>query len=211
MTATEIITSFETQVSDVTELSTSEELALLNRVYQRVCNDRPWEFLKATATGTITNSGSSYYLTLPDDFAYFYENFDYTDNAISTQINSGNRVVLVGSNYAPYYIVNYADRGQYRNRGGYAYLDIANNRLYFTGPTSGTYELNYIKVPETLTASDEPVFPARFQDILVYGMAVENDIIQLSDKAKSYAPENQELYNQYLADMALWNSNLQNY
>ena len=46
MTAQEIIAAFELKVDDSTELSTSEELALLNRVYQLVCDERPWEILK---------------------------------------------------------------------------------------------------------------------------------------------------------------------
>lgn len=211
-TATELITTFELQVSDVTELSSSEELALLNRIYQRVCNDRPWEFLKTNATGTMSGSGvDGYYITLPSDFAYFYENYSWTDNAYSTEINQAPKVIFVGSNLAPYKIVNYSDRRQYLGSAGYAYVDLANSKIVFTGtPVATTYSMDYIKVPATLTAGSTPVIPTRFQDILVYGMATENDVLQLSDKAKSYAPENLGLYESYLSDMALWNSNLIN-
>lgn len=211
-TATELITTFELQVNDVTELSTSEELALMNRIYQRVCNDRPWEFLKINATGTMSGSGTDgYYITVPSDFGYFYENFDWTDNAISSQMNASPKVIYVGTERTPYQIVNYSDRYKYLGSTGYCYLDLANSKIYFTGtPTSTTYSMDYIKVPETLTGGSTPVIPTRFQDILVYGMAAENEIIQLSPKAKSYAPENLTLYQQYLADMALWNARLIN-
>ena len=75
-TATELITIFELQVNDVTELSTSEELLVMNRIYQRVCSDRPWEFLKTSETGTLLGSGTDgFYITIPSDFGYFYENF----------------------------------------------------------------------------------------------------------------------------------------
>ena len=81
--------------------------------------------------------------------------------------------------------------------------------LYFTGiPTDTTYSFDYIKIPDALTGATSPVIPSRFQDILIYGMAVENEIQQLSPKATSYAQENQGRYNSYILDMAYWNSNL---
>ena len=210
-TATEIITNFELMVNDVTELSTSEELMLMNRIYQRVCNDRPWEFLKTNATGTMSGSGvDGYYITLPDDFAYFYENYNWTDNAYSTEINQAPKVIFVGTSFTPYRIVNYSDRRQYLGSAGYAYVDLANSKIVFTGtPVSTTYSMDYIKVPATLVGASTPVIPTRFQDILVYGMAFTNDIMQLSDKAKSYAPENRALYEEMLEDLALWNAQFQ--
>jgi len=209
-TATEIITRFELQVSDITELSTSEELYVLNRVYNKVCGDRPWEFLKTPASGTMSGSGvDGYYITVPDDFAFFSPNYAYTDNAISTQQNAVPVVIFVGSNYSPYKVVNFSDRRQYLGQTGFAYLDLANSKIYFTGtPVSTTYSFDYIKVPTALTASDTPVIPTRFQDILVFGMAVDDAIIQLSPKATSYAPENQIKYDSMLLDLAYWNSQL---
>lgn len=212
-TSTELIIKFELQVSDVTELSTSEELILLNRIYQRVCSDRPWEFLKTSTLGTMSGSGvDGYYITTPSDFAFFYENMNWTDNAYSTEINQSPKAIFVGTSNTPYLIVNFADRRQYLGKTGYAYLDLANNKIVFTGtPVSTTYSMDYIKFPATLTADTSPIFPERFQDVLVYGMATENEVMQLSEKAKSYAPENAGLYQSYLDDMALWNANLQNY
>lgn len=212
-TCTEIITKFELQVSDVTELSTSEELMVLNRVYNRVMDSRPWEILKTTTTGTVTTDATGSYITLPSDFSYFYENMNWTDNVISTEINQAPKCVWIiqNNNYIPYVIVNYADRIQYSNRGQYCYLDIANSKLVFCStPITTSYVMDYIKVPAVLLAGSTPIIPTRYQDILVYGMAVEDSILQLSPKAKSYAPENLNLYNNYLADMALWNSNLIN-
>ena len=208
MTATEIITTFELIVNDVTELSTSEELALLNRVYNRICTERPWEFLKTQTSGTMSGSGDGgFYITTPSDFAYFVENNQYTDNAIGIQNNAAPKVIYVGSNYTPYQIVNFSDRRSYRTVAGYAYLDLANSKIYFTGtPLSTTYEFDYLKVPAALTAGDTPVIPTRFQPMLAFGMASENDILQLSPKATSYAPENQAKYLSYLQDMSYWNS-----
>lgn len=212
MLASEAITQFELQVNDITELSTSEELIILNRIYQRVCDDRPWEFLKTAVTGTMSGSGvDGYYITIPSDFAYFYENYNWTDNSYSTQMNRTPKVIFVGSNRAPYSIVNYSDRNQYLGSTGYAYVDWGNSKIYFTGtPVSTAYSMDYIKVPATLVAGSTILIPERFCPILIYGMSTENEIIQLSDKAKSYAPENEGLYNNYLNDMALWDARLQN-
>lgn len=208
--ASEIITSFEAQVDDVTELSTSEELSILNRIYQRVCAHQPWEFLKTNATGTMLGSGvDGYYVTVPSDFAFFAENLQYTNNAIAPQTNAAPKVIFIGTAKTPYQIVNYSDRRQYLGSAGWAYLDLANSKIVFTGtPVSTTYDFDYIKVPATLVAGSTPVIPTRFQDILVYGMATENDVMQLSPKATSYAPENQARYNAYLLDLQYYNSQL---
>ena len=70
--------------------------------------------------------------------------------------------------------------------------------------------MDYIKTPATLIAGSTILIPERFCPILIYGMSTENEIIQLSDKAKSYAQENLDLYNEYLGKLALWDSRLQN-
>lgn len=210
MTSSEIITKFELQVSDITELSSAEELYILNRVYNKVMTSRNWEILKTYKTGTMSGSGvDGYYVTLPDDFSHLSPNALWTDNTMETQQNSSPVVVFIGDNRSPYYVVNYSDRVQYLGKTGYAYVDIANNKLVFTGtPVSTTYLFDYIKVAPALTSSDTPLIPARFQDILVYGMAVEDTILQLSPKATSYAVENQGRFESMLLDLAFWNSQL---
>ena len=212
MIASDLILLFESIVDDVTELSISEELALLNRIYFRVCTERPWEFLKTNTTGSMSGSGTDgYYVTVPSDFAFFVENYQYTNNAISPQTNASPKVIFVGTAKTPYQIVNYSDRRQYLGSAGYAYLDLANSKIVFTGtPVATTYDFDYIKVPASLTGSDTPAIPTRFQSILPFGMAVENDIMQLSPKAQSYAPENQARYNAYMLDLQYWNSLLIN-
>ena len=211
MTSTELITTFELQVSDISELSTSEELLILNRINQRVCAQRSWEFLKTSATGTLAGSGTDgSYITIPTNFSSFSENLNYTNNSISTQTNSAPKVIFLGDKYSPTFLVNYSDRRQYLGNTGYAFLDLANDKIVFTGePVLRSYDFDYIKTPATLTASDTPEIPSRFQDILVYGMAAEDSILQLSPKATSYANENRAMYEQYMTDMAYWNAQLQ--
>lgn len=201
-TAAQLITQFELQVGDLTELSSTEELTILNRVYQRICSDRPWEFLKKTAA--LTQSTSVPYIALPADFGYLAPNYNYSGN----DWYSEGAVALVGSTYDPYTIIPFSDRNRYRDASNKAYIDSANNRIYFTKqPTSANaVAFDYVAAPVDLTTSDSPAFPARFHPIIVYGMAAEDFIIQLSDKAKSYAPENEKRYKEYLADMASWNA-----
>ena len=209
-TSQDIITNFESQVSDITELSSAEELYVLNRVYNKVMSSRPWEILKTSVSGSLSGSGvDSMYITLPSDFAFLSPNANYTQNNYEYQGNSAPVVVFIGTNRTPYKVVNYSDRVQYLGKGGYAYLDLANNKIVFTGtPTETTYLFDYIKTPVALTLATSPIFPERFYDILVFGMAVEDIIIQLSPKATSYIAENQSKYESMLLDLAFWNSQL---
>jgi len=206
-TATEIIELFELQVNDVTELATAEELKILNRVYLRVCSLRPWEFLKNTASGSISQDSVGYYIDIPDGFYSFTENANYTNNTMEYQGNANPKVIFVGTTYEAYQIVNFSDRRQYLNKTNYAYLDMASNKIRFTTtPVAMTYEFDFYKLPDKLTANDYPVFPGNFHEFLAYGMAVENDILQLSEKARSYRPENEKLFKEEITNMAYWNS-----
>lgn len=213
LTASQIITNFELQVNDITELSSSEELALLNRLYQKVCLDKPWEFLKTPASGSILTDATGSYITVPVDFAYFIENNQYTDNSIGIYNNAAPKVIFVLSAsgaYQPYQIINFSDRRQYVNRTGFAYFDALNNIIRFTGTPAGTtYEFDYIKVPVVLLIGDSPIFPGRFHDMLVFAMATDNEVLQLSPKATSYAQENTARYQSYFMDMVYWNALLQ--
>lgn len=208
-TASDIITAFELQVNDVTELSSSEELGILNRVYQRICNSKPWEFLKTAATGTTSTDATGTYITVPTDFGYFIENNQTTDNTDSIENNASPKVIYIvnGTTYTPWQIINYSDRRGYVNRSGFAYYDRPNSKIRFTTtPTSSSYEFDYLKVAPLLITSDTPLFPGQFHDMLAYGMAIENDILQLSEKARSYAPENSSKFKEDLRNMEYWNA-----
>lgn len=204
MTGTEIITGFELQVDDLTELSTVEELSLANKVYHKIAMDRDWEILKKQHTDT--QSTTVPYIALPSDFAYLTQNANHTNRSYY-----GERpVVFVGTNYQPYEVVSWSDRTSVRTDSNKCYIDIANSRLYFTvQPTvANAVYFDYMSVPADIEAGTSPVFPARFHKIFQHGMAVEDFVLQLSDKAKSYAPENKAMYESYLDDMAMWNASL---
>lgn len=191
-------------MDDMTELSSDEELALLNRVHNNVCNQKAWEFLKTSYSGTT--SASVPYVPLPSDFGYLISNANKTES----NYEASNPVVFVDSTYIPYKVVSWSDRRQYLNQNNVCYLDIANSRLYFAKqPVSAkSIEYDYIKVPTDLTLVDSPLIPARFEAVLFHGMCIDDFIIQMSDKAKSYKQEHEAKYKMYLDDMAYWNSKL---
>lgn len=203
MTASELIAKFELYVDDSTELSSDEELDLLNKVYYRACSDRPWAFLSKEASGTMASTTT---ITLPSDFEFFIENYNYTDNSYSRELGAKPVVVFVNDN--PLQVINWNDRKQYTNSNNVCYLDLANSVVKFpvAQTASATYSFDYKATPTALTLGASPVFPARFHDMLFHGMCVEDMSIQLFDKARSYAAENQAQYNKYMTDMAYWDS-----
>lgn len=204
------ILRFEQYLDDTSELSSSEELNLAQKVYDDICNATEWEILKKTASGTLSTTLP--YVTLPTDFNHICSNAEHTDNTISYQGNSAPKVVFVGTNNQQYRLINWSDRRQYENSDGYCYVDIVNGRLYFTKQPSSSqsYSFDYIYVPTALTLTTSIIFPERFNSLIYHGMAVDGYIIQQFDKAKSYAKENQIKYDNKLEEMKLWNASLRN-
>jgi hypothetical protein len=203
MTRTEIIDKFRLYMDDTSDLSSAEEVALVEKIYQKISAEKPWEGTKTVASGTLSSTVP--YVSLPDDFSYLVTNQNYTDS----QEYGASPAILVGADYSPNKVISWSDRRQYRNRTGYAFIDWANNRLEFTAqPAADAYEFDYHKVPTALDATDEPWFPARFHDLIVHGMCEDSFMIQLSDKAKSYAREHADAYKKMMAEMEYWNAQL---
>jgi len=167
MTGEEIISLFNLLVDDSTELSSAEELDLLNASYQEVCDDRPWEFLKTEFSGTTDGTTV---LALPSNFSYFIEMND-----------DGEKIILVDGH--SYLLINFSQRRQYKDQTGIAYFNGTN--LYFIeAPSTGLEVLgDYIKTPDDLTIATSPIFKASFHKMLAYKMAISDFIVQanLSD------------------------------
>lgn len=197
MITSDILLRFESQVDDNSELSTDEELALAQEVYDEISNDRPWEWLKTTATGTTSTSVP--YIALPADFKELSLNRD------------NQSVIFVGSDFAEYRVIPFSSRRDYRNLDGYAYIDVPNQRLYFTlQPTSAkAVEYDYIKRPAALTVSTAPlVTTEQFGKLIAYGMAIKFNNIEQSDKSSSYQKENQLQYYNLLSDLRMEDVNI---
>lgn len=185
----DIITAFELYFGDETSLSSVEELALLQKKYNEVLQSAEWEILKKTATGSIAGTD----ITQPADF-----------DRLTTDQN-----IYIGSNYRLFNVVPFTDRLKYRNMVGYFYYDARQSKFVSTYTVNDTYQFDYIYVPPALdTTSSNPVFPVRFYDMLYHAMCIDADIINMSDKARSYASLNQSKYESILADMQSWNMKL---
>ena len=206
MTAQEIISKFELYVDDGTELSSKDELDLLNRVYRQVFVDKAWEFSKKEHSAQVNGLT----IALPTDFAYICENASFTDNQANNLIgNSNPKIIWVGTTY--YVLINWSDRMQYEGKAGYCYVDIKNNNLVFTTTVSGLCRYDYVFFPVALTLTDEPLFPEVYQPCLYHLMASDDYMIQQFDKAKSYAQENESKAAYFIEQMSIWNANLLNY
>lgn len=210
MLAQDVITNFETYVDDSTELSSTQELTLLQKVFNKLWIQKPWEFAKASVAGTFALTTPN--IPKPADFSSFLENNLSTDNTIEIDNNAAPKVIFIGASYQPYQIINWSDRRQYRNRSGFAYLDLPNNGISFSvvPPAIDTYEFDYKKQPPTLVLGSEiSGIPAEFHPMLYHAMAVDDDIILRFPKAQSYAPDNQARYDSYFRDLAAGNASLQ--
>lgn len=216
LTVQEIIEKFELQVNDLTELASQEELDLLNDKIQDVALEHVFESLKKNATGALALDATTglYYITKPTDFSIFVENNNYTENNVNNDIDQAAKVIFVGANRQPFRIVNYSDRMQYRNTSGVCWLDLTVDKIFFPVAPSDTsyYSFDYTMVPPVLTlTTDKPTWiPNRFRKMLWFAMATDNEILQLSSKANSYAADNRAKYQDTLEKMIWWNDNLIN-
>lgn len=216
VTLDDIIEKFELQVNDLTELSTEEETDLANDKYQVICDDRPWLFLRRPATGALLydSTVSMWYAPVPSDFKQFCIDDQYTDNTMEVDNNAEPIAIFVGANKDRYQVINYSDRRRYNNRGGVCYLDPVQNKIYFTYAPSDTslYDFDYIIIPPDLSdGGDEPLMPVRFRILIVYLMAMDNDVLQRSSAANSQQVQNNALYQSRLGDMQLWDAEQYHY
>lgn len=201
MTKQETLTKFELYLDDMTELSSSEQSDLYDKIYRRVSSDRPWEATKKEFSGTANGET----LALPSDFLYLTANNNYTTSAEYADMP----VIFIGSTYQPYKVVSWSDRRQYRNRSNVAWIDWVNGNLVFAkDPGSKAVEYDYHAQMPVPALDESPWFPAEFHDVLYHGMCVDDFIINQSEKAKSYQQEHQRQYDMYIRDMSYWNSQL---
>jgi hypothetical protein len=145
-------------------------------------------------------------ITLPTDFAYLANNYQSTDSNVAIESVSAPKVIFVGTALDPYRVVNFSDRRQYANQN-VCYIDPTDSKIKFiVTPIATTYEFDYIKVPADLTLATSPIFPARFHDVIVYGMASDDYVMQQSDLTKGFTQANSKRYQDVLNDMSYYNA-----
>lgn len=200
----DIIKQFEVYVDDLTELSTYEEYQLLTKTLTTLYNNRSWEFLRKAGSVTLTTATSA---PLPSDFLAFMPNYN---EDIYNNIPE-KAVVYVGT--IPYTIIPMGARAQKAN-GMYAYADIANRTLNFTVSIGAgqvaTFDYKY--KPADITSNSSTIaLPSQFHRNLPQIMAIDDDIIQKMEKARSNREENMAIYKQTIQDMAHDNARFLNY
>jgi hypothetical protein len=192
MLTSDILLRYALQTDDASELSSTEQLDLAQEVYDEIQDDRDWEWLRATATGTTSTTVS--YVALPSDFKKLMPNKD------------NKSVVFVGTDYQEYLVIPMSSRHDYRNMDGFCYIDVPNQRLVFIlQPTSvRPIEYDYIKRATALTPATSPlVDTTQFNNLIAYGMARKFVNIEQTPKDVSYARENRDEYNRILSDFRL--------
>lgn len=197
MIGSDIIARFQLQVDDASELSSDEELELLNEVYSDICDDRDWEWLKVSYSANTSTTVP--YIALPSDFKKLSPN------------KYNKSVVFVGTDYNEYIVIPFSDRRDYRDMDGYCYIDIPNSRLVFTKQPSSVkpVEFDYIKKPADVTASTEPIkTDSSFGKLITYGMAYKFVPIEQSEKKDSYRAEYYEEYLRMLSDLQMEDSQI---
>lgn len=185
----DIITKFGLYFGDDTSLSSDEALDLCQKKYEDILQSEEWEFLKKEATGTVAGTD----ITQPTDF-----------NRLTVDQN-----IYIGSAFSPRSQIPFENRRNFNNQKGYFYYDARQEKFVFTTSENDSYSFDYIYTPPALdTTSSNPVFPKRFYDIIYHAMLIDADVINLSDKARSYMSVNQSLYESGLASMKSWNKKL---
>ncbi len=200
----DIIKQFNVYTDDTSELSDSEEYTLLTKTLNSVYNDRSWEFLRKTATVTTTTANTA---PLPADFVSVMNN--YSENQWN---NMPERAVVYVSGI-PYKFIPCGMASQ-KTGGLYAYIDVPNQLLCFTIDIGAgqTCTFDYKHQPSDITSNSSIIaIPSTFRHYLGQVMAVDDDVIQKTEKQRSNYQANSIARAQLLRDLAHYEFRLLNY
>lgn len=202
-TGQDFIDKFELYKDDTTELSSDEELDLVNKILTEIYIDGPWEWLRKSYTGPTTEAGA---ISVPADFRHLMAN--YTEDETNPTMNQ--IVVYVGS--TPYKVIPMAAATKYIGMGQYAYVDVAAKKIRFVnGLAQGTtVTFDYQYRPTAVTLLTSPDLPEDFHPMVIHAMSIDDDIIQIFERARSYAQENQAKYVGYMTRLRRYNNTLVN-
>lgn len=180
MTSAEIITHFR-DLTDLVEgdLTSAQEVALLNRCYTELQLHKLWNWLKETTTLTFSDGEAD----LPSDFRSYTR--DHNLYYLNTAFPVLPRDRVRDSDYCIY-------------KSG--------DKLVKKGINQEVLELDYIKVADALTTETSPIFAASFHVMLAHLMAARLDMQEQVEKGRTYAPENLAIYQDYLDRLVLEDS-----
>ena len=190
MLAETIIANFDTYTDDMSELSSVQKYALLNKKYREVSNWSEWEWLREIGSVVIAANA----IPLPANFKRLAEEFE----TIGGGAYDGFRFFFWIGNIA-YPIINMKDRRRYDTQ---AYLDVKNSKIVLQDLTvSGTAEFDMYGSVTDIAAGESPVFDSDYHPVLYHMMAIDHEIIDQSEKARSLRAENEVAIDGYRKDM----------
>lgn len=198
-TVQELINNFELYQDDTTELAEAEEISVLNKVLRKIGKERDWFWLNVNYSGTLVNNQ----LTLPTDFTKFVSN--HANNQV---YNIGNEnVVFVGQTAYP--IISSTLRFQPEYSGNFAFLE--GNVLMVNNPTSNDVKFTYKKkMGQVTVVTDTLPIPVEHEDVLLYGMLIDDTMIIKLKDISSFLPQNMEMYKEHMGDLRVLNSQMYN-
>lgn len=199
LTGRDIITKFELYKDDTSELSSVEELDLAQKIYNEIVIEREWEFLRKNYSGVTLSDGS---VAIPSDFLGFMKNYSEDDTSFVPE----KAVVFVGTD--PYPVIPMGNRSFQGGLGNFFYADLSAGKIKSTaGLGAGVaISFDYKMRPPALTLLTSPVFPNEFHAMIYHGMAIDDDIIQIFEKARSYADVNKAKFDGYLSKLGTYNN-----
>jgi len=185
-----IIDLFDVLTDGLSELSAANKLALANRKYKKLANERDWEDLR-TAVSVVISSG---YFDLASNFRKFVPNEE-------GQRAEYKNVFYIGT--TPHPIVRMAERMKFNglpyydpSLGSYGRVVTPTN---LTGQTA-TYD--YYKSVSDLAVNTSPVFRnTDNHSIIAYMMAVEHYSIDQSENGRSKEEQYQNTVDEMMEDM----------
>lgn len=218
MIASTLITNFNTYSDDNSELATTEIINVINKCLRKIVGERPWNFCKLPISATTDSNG---YITLPTDFSQVAPNWAQD----STIWRPDTAVVYVGdpkivfpiipqdlaiqANFGQIY---YPVGGFYNLINQYAYIDYANNRLVVNNQPNTTCYYSYKNFLPDITATTDTIpLPHDYVDVLLYAMLVDDTMIQKIDALKNLLTTNNNMYQEYLSNLRVWDSSLLNF
>lgn len=164
---------------------------------------RDWMVLR-TEDSSITFTTSDTYLstkTLPTRFLRVYKT-DPEDSGVFLVNAAGGMTQL-----SP---IPFNKRFQYKDTGGYFYIDVKNGAIGRTGGDAGTLHIFYLEGTDDLSDTLEWSFPEFAHPLLAYDMAViQKGGIDWDTVNAAQIPYNQAAIRKIEADLAMWDSRLQ--
>jgi hypothetical protein len=193
-TGEQIINKFETYTDDTTNLSTEDELSVLNNKLTLIYEEQAWEFLRKVASGSIGVSNKIY---LPNDFNEFMENYDLEGNGVAE------KVVIVG--IEPFLVIPQSQR----NNAPYprvCWINSADNSIEFSvgGLANQNYSFDYKYIPVELKLNTVSALPSGYDEMMpILQMLMDEEVISKSEKARSNMQYNSMQYQKYLTNLKL--------